>query len=54
MLGVTQILAFALGLRQILAFLHTNMLVFPTQNSSDGGIAQPDGPTQAVLRRSEI
>ena len=29
---VIQILGFALGVMQILAFLDTNMLVFPTQN----------------------
>ena len=41
-MGVTQILAFALGVTQVLAFLDTNMLVSPTQNSRVGGIAQHD------------
>ena len=30
--GVTQMLGFALGEMQILAFIDTNMLVFPTRN----------------------
>ena len=48
----TQILAFGLGV--IFAFLDTNMLVSPTQNSRVGGIAQRDSKTQVFLRRSEI
>ena len=35
-LGVTQILKFALEVTQILAFLDTNMLVFPMQNFALG------------------
>ena len=31
---------FALGVTQILAFLHTNMLVYPTQNCGVGGLSQ--------------
>ena len=34
--GVMQILVFALGGTQILVFLDTNMLVFPTQNFALG------------------
>ena len=52
--GFSEILAFALGETQILAFLDTNMLVSPTQNSRVGDIAQRDGPTQMFLRRSGI
>ena len=38
-------LAFALGVTQILAFLDTNMLVSPMQDSRVGDIAQCGGPT---------
>ena len=51
-LGVTQILAFAFGLTQILEFLDTNMLVYPTRNCGVGGLSQRQDPTQMVLRRS--
>ena len=37
-LRVTQILAFALGVTRVLAFLDTNMLVSPTQNCSIRGL----------------
>ena len=47
-------LYFALGVRQILAFLDTNMLVSPTQNCGVGGLSQRQDPTQMVLRRSGI
>ena len=53
-LGVTQILGMASGVTQIFAFLETNMLVSPTQNSGVGGISQRQGPTPVVLRRSGI
>ena len=45
---------FALGVTQIFAFLDTNMLVSPTQNSGVGGLSQRQDPTQMVLRRSGI
>ena len=47
-------LAFALGVTQILAILDTNMLVSPTQNSRVGGIAQSDGPTHVFSGHSGI
>ena len=37
--GVTQILCFALGVMQILAFLDTNMLVSPTRHCGVGGLS---------------
>ena len=43
-LGVTQILCFGFGVTQILAFLDTNMLVYPKENCGVGGL------TQMVLR----
>ena len=49
-----QILAFALGVTQILAFLDTNLLVCPTQNCGAGGLSQRQDPMQMVLRRSGI
>ena len=36
-LGETQILCFALGVRQIIVFLDTNMLVSPTRTFALGG-----------------
>ena len=42
------------GVRQILAFLDTNMLVSPTQNCGAGSVSQRRDPTQMVLRRSGI
>ena len=47
-------LAFALGVTQILTFLDTNVLVSPTQNFCVVGFAQRDGPTQVFSRRSGI
>ena len=44
----------SLGVTQILAFLDTNMLVSPTQNSHVGGIAQRDGPTRVFSRCNGI
>ena len=38
-LGVMQILTFTLGITQILAFLDTNMLVFPTLILAFGGLS---------------
>ena len=38
-----QISSFVLGVTQILAFLNTNILVSPLQNSQIGGTAQRDG-----------
>ena len=52
--GETQILGFALGVKQILAFLNTNMLVSPTQSCGVGGLSQRQDPTQMFLRRSGI
>ena len=40
----------ALGVTQILAFLDTNMFVYPTQNAHVGG----SYPTRGVLRCSGI
>ena len=51
--GVTQILAFALGVMQILEVLDTIMLVSPRKISC-WGIAQRDGPTRVFSRRSGI
>ena len=42
-LGVTQILGLASGLRPIFACLDTNMLVYPTQNVRVGGVTQREG-----------
>ena len=42
------------GATQTLAFLDTNMLVSPTQNSRVGGIAQREAPTQGVMHCSGI
>ena len=53
-LGVRQILCFACGVTQILAFLDTNMLVYPTQNCGFGGLSQRQDLTPMVLRRSGI
>ena len=44
-LGVTQILAFALGETQILVFLDTNMLVSPTRNCGVWGLSQSENPS---------
>ena len=52
--GVTQTSCFVLGVRQILAFLGNNMLVYPTQNCGVGGLSQRKDPPQMVLRRSGI
>ena len=52
--GVMEMLCFALGVRQILAFLDTDMLVYPTQNCGLGGVSQCQDPTRMVLRRSGI
>ena len=52
--GVTQVLGLALGVTQILAFLNTNMLVYPTGNCGIRGLSQHEDPTQMVLRRSGI
>ena len=49
-----QILAFALGVTQILAFLDTNMLVYPMQNCGVGGLSQREDQTRMVLHRSGI
>ena len=43
--GVTQILGLASG---VFAFLDTNMLVSPTQNSGIGGLGQRKAPTQRI------
>ena len=43
--GVTHILAFALGVTQILVFLDSNKLISPTQNSRVGSIDQRKAPT---------
>ena len=53
-LGETQILGLASGVMQIFMFLDTNMLVYPTQNYSVGGLSQRQDPTPTVLRRSGI
>ena len=45
-LGVTQILGLASGVKLIFAFLDTNMLVSPTQNSGFGGLDQRKAPTR--------
>ena len=45
-LGVTQILGLTSGVRHIFAFLDTNMLVSPTQNSGVGGLDQRKAPTR--------
>ena len=50
-LGVRQILCFASGVRQNLAFLDTNMLVYPTQNFALGVLSNA---TREVLRCSGI
>ena len=47
-------LAFALEVTQILAFLDTNMLVSPTQNCGLGDLSQCEDPMRMVLRRSGI
>ena len=52
--GVTQILGLASGVKQIFAFLDTNRLVSPTQNSGIGGLSQRQDPMQMVLCRSGI
>ena len=53
-IGVTQILYFALGVTQTLAFLDTNMLVSSTPNCGVWGLSQRKDPLQMVLRRSGI
>ena len=53
-LGKTQILAFALGVTQIVAFLDTNMLESPTRNCGVGGLSQCEDPMRIVLHRSGI
>ena len=40
--GIMQVLAFVLGVTQVLAFLDTNMLVFPTLKICMGGLSQRD------------
>ena len=47
-LGVTLVLLFALGVTQILAFLDTNMLVFPPRNFA------LDSQREVFSRRSGI
>ena len=47
-------LAFALGVTQILAFSDTDMLVSPTQKSRIGGIAQRDGPMRVSSCRGGV
>ena len=47
--GKTQILGLASGLAQIPVFLYTNMLVYPTQNCSSGGLSQRQNPTSMVF-----
>ena len=42
--GGSATLAFVLGVMQILAFLDTNMLVYPTRNCSIGGLSQCKDP----------
>ena len=42
--GGKQILAFVLGVTQILAFLDNNMLVSPTRNCGVGGLSQRADP----------
>ena len=49
-----QILGLALGVKQILAFLDTNMFVSPKRNCGVGGLSQRQDPTRMVLRRSGI
>ena len=53
-LGETQFLCFAWVVMQIIAFLDTNMLVYPTQNCGIGGLSQRQDPMRMVLRRSGI
>ena len=48
MLGVTQILGLASEVKQIFAFLDTNMLVSPTRNPGVGGLDQRKAPTRNV------
>ena len=52
-LGLTQILDLASGNANFHS-LDTNMLVFPTQNSGVGGIAQRQPPTPGILRSDGI
>ena len=47
-------LAFALGVMQILGVLDTNMLVSPMRNCGIGGVIQCEQPMRMVLRCSEI
>ena len=51
---VWQILGLALGIMQILAFLNTNMLVYPKRNCGVEGLSQCKDPMRMVLRRSGI
>ena len=44
--GVTQILGLVSGVKQIFAFLDTNMLVSPTQNSGVGVVGQRKAPSR--------
>ena len=46
------VLGFCVRWRKFLAFLDTNMLVFPMQNSRVGGVTQRQTPMRRVLRRS--
>ena len=46
--GVMQILGLASRVKQIFAFLDTNMLVSQTQNSGIGGLGQRQAPTQKL------
>ena len=45
---------FGVGVTQSLAFLDTNMLVYPMQNRGVGGLSQHEDQTQLVMRRSGI
>ena len=53
-LGIRQIFGLAMGIRQILPFLDTDMFVSPMRNYGNGGLSQRKDPTRMVLRRSGI
>ena len=53
-LGETQILGLASGVMEILAFLDTNVLVYPTQNCGIWGLSHLQDPRPMVSRHSGI
>ena len=53
-LGEMQTLGLASGVTEIFAFLDTNMLVYPTQNSGVGGLSKRQDQMPMILRRSGI